>query len=274
MSLDATRVTVEAGGRRLLDAVTASFRRGELCAIVGPNGAGKSTLLRTLSAELPPSGGGVTLDGRPLAALAPDLRARRIAALPQRSQLAFDFTAREVVLLGRTPHGGRDPIRDSQLADEAMRATGALPFARRGYTRLSGGEQQRVQLARVLAQLAGREDRESWHLLLDEPLSALDLGWQHRTLTVVKALARDGLGVVAVLHELELAATYADRLLLLDRGRLGADGTPEEVLRPALLSECYDVPLEVDWAAGVPSIRCAGAGASGSHRQTATEILL
>ena len=236
------RITVRIGSRVLLDGVTLGVAAGTFTAVVGPNGAGKSTLLAVASGARVPEGGAATLDGRPLAAYAPDALARRRALLPQESLLAFGFTGVEVALLGRTPH------RTGHAADEAAAARAladadAEPFADRRYPTLSGGEKQRVQLARTLAQLDGPEAAV---LLLDEPTAALDLAHQHRVLATAKALAADrGLAVVAVLHDLNLAAQYADRIALLKGGRLVGEGPPADVLRADLVRATFDVPVVV-----------------------------
>jgi iron complex transport system ATP-binding protein len=236
--------------RRLLDDVSLALRAGELVALVGPNGAGKSTLLACLSGALAPTAGRTWLAGRPLASWAPDERARHLAVLRQDTRLAFAFTAREVVVLGRTPHaGGRGPSRrDRELAAEALRSVDAAHLADRLVPTLSGGEQQRVQLARVLCQLMDDPDRpvdpDQAHratrvLLLDEPLAGLDLCHQHASLRVARAFAEAGGAVLVSLHDLNQASQYADRVLVLHGGRLVAEGPPRAVVAPPLVARVF-----------------------------------
>ncbi|MCA0268678.1 MAG: heme ABC transporter ATP-binding protein [Bacteroidetes bacterium] len=227
--LSLSNVTVSLGEATLLDDVTLDVASGTVTAIVGPNGAGKSTLLSVLSGERTPSIGTVRLHGVDLRTVAPTTLARQRAVLPQEALLAFGFTGREVALLGRTPHA-TSRAEDERAALRALDAADVAHLAERRYPTCSGGEKQRLHLARVLAQL---DSDEAAALLLDEPTSALDLAHQHRVLAAARRLATErGLAVVTVLHDLNLAAQYADRLAVLDRGRLVAEGTPAEVIRP------------------------------------------
>lgn len=227
-------------GRDLLQSVTFGLGGGELLAVLGRNGAGKSTLLRHLTGELGKRG--VQLFGQPLREHAPADLARRRAALPQQTPLTFAYEVLDVVLLGRIPHGRRETGEDREVARAALAQVGLPGFEHRNILTLSGGEQQRVHLARVLAQLwadpatPGPPPRV---LLLDEPTSSLDLAHQHATLRLARDLCAQGVGVIAVLHDLNLAAQYADRILLLSGGRVTALGTPEEVLTPELIEDAY-----------------------------------
>ena len=242
-------VTVRAGQATLLDALSLHVAPGEVVAVVGPNGAGKTTALRLLAGETAPASGRVTLDGQPLAD-APDLALRR-AVLPQESALAFGFTALDVVLLGRTPH--RATRRDDlAAAGRAMAQAGVDGLADRRYPTLSGGERQRVHLARVLAQLdpaphapSGDSAPVGRYLLLDEPTSALDLAHQHAVLRVARQQATAGVGVLAVLHDLNLAAQYADRIAVLAGGRLVAVGRPHAVLTPTVVRCAFGITVMV-----------------------------
>lgn len=248
--LVARDVGYEAGARRLLDGVSVEVRPGEVLALVGPNGAGKSTLLKALAGDLVPTAGGVTLDGRPLHDYPARELALRRAVLPQQTVLQFAFTAREVVEMGRSPHlddargrGRRGKGRTGErVADrvvaEAMARTETGPLAARVYPTLSGGEQGRVTLARVLAQ-------EAPVLLLDEPTAALDLRHQQLVMEVARELAAGGAAVLAVLHDLNLAASHADRLAVLCGGRLRAVDEPWAVLTEGLLSEVFACPIAV-----------------------------
>jgi iron complex transport system ATP-binding protein len=219
--------------------VTLSFEAGEVVALVGPNGAGKTTLIKVLAGDLVPTGGRVLLDGRPIAAFKPRELALRRAVLPQQTVLQFAFTAREVVEMGRTPRLERGSAeRDAAIVARSLARTDATHLAERIYPSLSVGEQARVSLARVLAQ-------ETPILLLDEPTAALDLQHQGMVMDLAHEIAREGGLVVAVLHDLNLAAAYADRVVILHDGRLAADGTPWQTLTEGLLSEVFACPILV-----------------------------
>ncbi|QWT19215.1 heme ABC transporter ATP-binding protein [Bacillus sp. NP157] len=239
--LRAADISVVRQGRAILRDVSLTATRGRLLVLVGPNGAGKSTLLGCLAGRVAPVAGHAELDGMPLPAWDPRALARRRAMLSQRVDLGFGFTAREVVLLGRSPHpGGGD--RDDAIVAAALRAAHAWTLRDRRYTALSGGEQQRVQLARVLAQVWDGGRTGAW-LLLDEPEAGLDIAHQHFILRRARACAEAGFGVVAVLHDLNLAARYADEVAVLAAGALLRHGPPAEALDTALLSEIYGIPL-------------------------------
>ncbi|ROH91144.1 heme ABC transporter ATP-binding protein [Stagnimonas aquatica] len=229
------------GGRRLLDGVSLTLRPGELHAVLGVNGAGKSTLLKLLAGDLHPSEGEVLLNQRPMRAWSLRQRARLRAVLPQGDNLRFAFSAREVVALGRQAAVSGSPAEEAALIDAALADADVLPLAERSYLQLSGGERQRVQLARVLAQLSQPPAREPvpGYLLLDEPTAALDLAHQHACMALLRRKLADGLGVLAVLHDINLAGRYADTVSLLHQGRMLAQGTPSEVLRPELLGRAY-----------------------------------
>lgn len=234
--------TVRIGASTLVDDLSLSIRPGEVVAIVGPNGAGKTTTLRLLAGESAPSDGRVLLDDQPLDAHEPGDLARRRAVLPQQSALAFGFSALDVVLLGRTPHR-TTRAADLDAAARAMELAGVLDLAAQRYPTLSGGEKQRVHLARTLAQLDGAEgDR---YLLLDEPTSALDLAHQHAVLRVAQRLASSGVGVLTVLHDLNLAAQYADRIAVLADGQLVALGSAESVLTPTIVQCAFGISVVV-----------------------------
>lgn len=235
-------IVVARGDRRLLDRVDFSAAAGELVGIVGANGAGKSTLVRVLAGEMMPDGGTVTFDGIDLARIAPADLARRRAVLPQHAALAFDLPALDVAALGRLAHpGGTDPRR---VAADALGACGSGFLARRSYSTLSGGEQQRVQFARALAQLDARDGPAGPRaLLLDEPTASLDIAHQQSILQCARGLARAGHAVVAVLHDLNLAARFCDRVVLMAAGRVLADGPPEHALAADLLCRAFGVAM-------------------------------
>ena len=265
--LESRGVTFRAAGRALVEDVSLTLSGGEVLALVGPNGAGKSTLLRLLAGDLRPAAGAVLLDGRPLASYRPADLARRRAVLPQSTALAFAFTALQVVLMGRHPHqGGPAGDRDDlAVAHAAMTRTETLDLAGRRFPTLSGGEATRVTLARVLAQ-------ETPLLLLDEPTAHLDPRHQQAALALARDLAGRGAGVLAVVHDLNLAAAYADRVLLLHAGRLVAGGAPWDVLQAPRLTAVFGLPFAVlhhptlDCPLIVPLPGPPGTGSGGAAR--------
>ena len=222
---------------RILNRVSVAIQPGELVALLGANGSGKSTLLKVLSGEWKPEQGSVELGGRELASLDSKARARTLAVLPQSSQLTARFTGREVAMMGRNPHGGT--TRDREIATAALQAVDAEHLAARFYPLLSGGEQQRLQLARVLTQIWEPPLSGTRYLLLDEPTANLDLSQRHRTLEVARKFAANQTGVMAVMHDLNLAAQYASRVLILKEGRVAAFGTAAEVLTPATIEDAF-----------------------------------
>jgi iron complex transport system ATP-binding protein len=243
-------LTVRRGGRPVLRDLDLTVARGEVVAVLGPNGAGKSTLIEALSGALAPAAGEVSLADRPIARWDARTLARHRAVLPQHGALNAPFRVREVVALGRTPHADRRP--DAVVAT-CLALAGVEALADRDFLTLSGGERQRVHLARVLAQLHGPADPR--FLLLDEPVNHLDPAHQHQVLAIARGLARDeGVGVLAVLHDLNLAASYADRLVVLDAGRAVADGPPAEVLTAALVHRVFRLDVEVVVRGGIPQI--------------------
>jgi iron complex transport system ATP-binding protein len=228
-------------GRRLLEGVSLEVAAGEFVAVVGPNGAGKSTLLRAVTGEWP-SDGEVHVAGRPRAQWDREALARRLAVMTQQPQLNFAFTVREVVALGRLPHRGAGARADRRVVDAVLSSLALEDFADRSYLRLSGGERQRVQFARVAAQIW--EPADPALLLLDEPTSALDLAQQQSVLGLVQHLREHGAAVVAVLHDLNLAARHADRIAMLESGRLVCLATPEQALQPAVLRNVFGVEAD------------------------------
>ncbi|MEC3917381.1 heme ABC transporter ATP-binding protein [Nocardia sp. CDC160] len=238
-TLRARQVSATRGERPVLDGIDFDVVAGQIVALVGPNGAGKSTLLAALAGELELTGGSVELDGHALTHWTHLDMARRRAVLPQAHTVGFPFTAREVVAMGRSPWARtarQDEDEDAIAA--AMAATDVQHLAARPFPALSGGERARVALARVLAQ-------DTATLLLDEPTAALDLGHQEQVLRLARARASAGAAVVVVLHDLGVAAAYADRVAVLEAGRIAADGPPREILTPELLTRVYQHPVDV-----------------------------
>jgi iron complex transport system ATP-binding protein len=244
--LTAEGISLVRGGKRLLDAVSCRVRAGELLVVLGPNGAGKSTLLRVLAGELRPDAGRVRLCGRPLAAWPARALAQQRAVLPQQSTLGFPFLVEEVVAMGRSPHRDTDLARAGAIIAAAMDCADVGHLAGRRYPSLSGGERQRVQLARVLSQVWEPAPAGPRLLLLDEPTAALDIAHQHQLLGIGRRLIAGGdLGVVAILHDLNLALGYADRILVLAAGRVLAEGPPALIADEGHLSAAFSIPIEV-----------------------------
>jgi len=239
--IEINHLNVSYGTRSILKDISLRVERGEIMALLGPNGSGKSTLIRALSGVIPATGS-LCLAGRTLSGLDPASRARLVAVVPQMASLPPAFTVLETVLLGRTPYLnflGQLSAKDHEIARSALAKVDALAFAERRVGELSGGEQQRVLLARALAQ-------STPVLLLDEPTTHLDLQHQIGLLDLVHRLARqENLTVLIALHDLNLAARYADSVALIVDGELKAQGSPAEVLRPDLLSSVYQWPVQV-----------------------------
>ncbi|MFE0188708.1 ABC transporter ATP-binding protein [Streptomyces sp. NPDC058989] len=244
MRVDIEDVSVDVAGVRLLREVTLRAGSGRFVGLVGPNGSGKSTLLRCVYRALRPTAGTVRLDGAELAAMTARERARRLAVLPQETATDFDFTAAEVVAMGRLPHqrggSGRPGAADREICAAALSRTGTGHLADRGFASLSGGEKQRVLIARALAQ-------QPRVLVLDEPTNHLDIAQQLEVLALVRDRGRPGDGsqggptVLAALHDLNLAAVHCDELYVVAGGRIVASGAPHDVLTEDLLAEVFHV---------------------------------
>jgi iron complex transport system ATP-binding protein len=256
------------GGATLLSRVSVSFAAGQVTAILGPNGAGKSTLMAVLTGQRRPSSGGVRLGGQPLADLASQTLARTRGCVAQDTPVAFAFTAREVVALGRYPHAQRPSPQEAHIVTWALQAAAVEHLQHRVHNSLSGGEKARVHLARALAQVWEPVDAPGlpnrW-LLLDEPTAALDLQHQHQVLHTVRHWARSqGVGVVVVLHDLNLALRYADRCVLLQAGQVAASGPSADVLTPERIAAVWGVhavplpgaPLQYVFAPQAPVDDC------------------
>ena len=244
--IEANNVSVSIGAKRIVEGVDFSVSPGELVAIVGPNGSGKTTLLKGLTGELPYEGK-VSINGRDMASMKPWEAASLRAVLPQATALSFPFTVREIVKLGLTY--GRPGVlagETDRLPERALAKVDLDGFAGRFYQELSGGEQQRVQLARVLCQVwAPVLEGRPRYLLLDEPVSSLDIRHQLIIMNIARDFAKRGGGVVAILHDLNLTAMYADRIFVMHRGRLAAAGTPGEVLSDDLIETVFECRLKV-----------------------------
>lgn len=240
--IDAQNLTFSINGRRLTNNVSLTLPGGEIVAILGPNGAGKSTLLRQLTGYLQPDSGHCSLFGRPLRGWPTAELAKTRAVMRQNCHMAFPFSVMEVVRMGRHPHRTRNP-RDE--TEHIMALCGCSELASRDYRHLSGGEQQRVQLARLLLQLWEPEPSPKW-LFLDEPTSALDIHHQQHLFRLLRHLVQERqFNVCCVLHDLNLAARYADRIILLENGQIVDNGAPQEVLTEPALRNLYQAEISV-----------------------------
>ncbi|MFP4322771.1 MAG: heme ABC transporter ATP-binding protein [Anaerolineales bacterium] len=231
--------------KTLVDDVSLDIAPGEIVGVIGANGAGKSTLLKLLVGDLEPRSGRVAMNNRPLADWGKRERAKTRAVLPQSTSLTFGFSVLEVVLIGRSPHvHGIERKIDYGIARQALVATKIDHLAERIFTTLSGGEKQRVQLARVLAQIW--EGTNARYLMLDEPTNNLDLAHQHGTLQIARQVAGRGVGILAILHDLNLAAQYADRILIMHQGRCLAIGASKDVLTSHNIEAAFSLPVRVE----------------------------
>ncbi len=238
MTVDAKQVEMELGGRRILDGVSLSAHDGQLVGVIGPNGSGKSTLLKCIYRTLKPSGGAVYLDGQALDSYTYRQSAQKVAVVAQHNYYNFEFTVRDVVLMGRSPHKRameRDNAEDYRIVADALRTVGMADFGERIFSTLSGGEQQRVILARALAQ-------QTPCLILDEPTNHLDIKYQLQLMDLVRGLDRT---VIAAIHDLNIAALYCDWLYAVRDGRIVGSGTPRELLTSEFIREVYEVDAEV-----------------------------
>lgn len=230
------------GRTQVLAGVDLTVPDGGFTAILGPNGSGKTTLFKAIARRLTPKSGSIRLDGRSITSYSSRDLAREIAVVAQESSIAFAFTAWEVVLMGRTPYLGRlqtESEHDHEVVRAAMEVTGTLPFRDRPITDLSGGEKQSVMIAQALAQEPGL-------FILDEPTQHLDLSRQLEMMELLKRLNSEGTTIIVVLHDLNMAARYADTLALIKEGRMVGAGPPEQLLTPEVIREVFDVSARVD----------------------------
>jgi iron complex transport system ATP-binding protein len=242
------QLVCRAGGRAIVAGITTVFEAGLLHVIVGPNGSGKSTFLKAFSGDWPPQSGTVFYDGIPLAAIDKTSLARRRAVMSQLPELHFPLSVDEIVLMGRYPHFSFQPsVRDKEICREAMERLGIVAFSGRDYLTLSGGERQRVQFARALAQIwdAASPHTGCRYLFLDEPVSSLDIRYQHQLLQIARSLLTENIVLIAVLHDLNLALQYGDRILFMKEGRIAAAGPSPGIVTSALIREIFDVPAQL-----------------------------
>ncbi|HVS98457.1 MAG TPA: heme ABC transporter ATP-binding protein [Puia sp.] len=235
-----------AGGRAVIRGITTEFAPAMLHVIVGPNGSGKSTFLKSFSGEWPAAAGEIRYDGLALRLLSKTNIAKRRAVMSQLPELHFPLRVDDIVMMGRYPHFSFRPSRhDAAICRAAMERLSILPLAGRDYLTLSGGERQRVQFARALTQIWDPPPEGSRYLFLDEPVSSLDIRYQHQLLRQVRALVGDKIVIVAVLHDLNLALQYADRILFLKDGRVAAEGPASSVVQPGLIRDVFGMEAHI-----------------------------
>lgn len=238
MNLNVENITVGLETKTILHNVSLTVRSGEFVGLIGPNGSGKSTLLKSIYRVLKPRSGLISLDDDNVYQLSARQNAQRMAVVRQESSVEFDFTVMEIVMMGRSPHKRlfqTDTTADSRICEESLERVGMQAYAERSFFSLSGGEKQRVLIARALVQQAE-------FLVLDEPTNHLDVRYQLQVMDLVKTL---GITVFSSLHDLNIAAMYCDRLYVIRDGELVASGTPDEVLEPGLIRDVFGVETEV-----------------------------
>jgi iron complex transport system ATP-binding protein len=246
MTIYVDNISVHIGQKALVNGLSLEIQAGEVLAILGPNGAGKSTLLKVICGDIKPTSGIVKMGNKNLFEWSLNERAKMRGILAQDVPLSFTFTVLEVVMMGRSPHlKGRETVHDYEIAYQAMALAQVDHLHKRIYTSLSGGEKQRVQLARVLTQIWEDQSPNPRYLLMDEPTSSLDLTHQHTTLKIARQFAEKGVGVLAILHDLNLASEYADKVMLMQNGERVAYGNPFDVLTVDNIAHTYHMPTIV-----------------------------
>jgi iron complex transport system ATP-binding protein len=236
------RLYCRAGDRTVVHDVSTEFEPGRLHVIVGPNGSGKSSFLKAFSGEGAIESGAVYYDSIPVADIDKGMLAKRRAVMSQLPELHFPVRVDDIVMMGRYPHFSYRPSsHDAEICRQAMERLNVLSLAARDYLSLSGGERQRVQFARALAQIWEPQAAGNRYLFLDEPVSSLDIHYQHEFLALARSLAASGIVLVAVLHDLNLALEYADQILFLKEGRLVAAGSTPGVVTPAVIREVFGI---------------------------------
>lgn len=239
--LKAEHLSYRIGPKILIDDVSLTLQPGEFTMVLGPNGAGKSTLLKLLTGTETPQTGQIWYGDQPLNAIPLATLARQKAVLSQLLSLPFDLSVTEVVMMGRYPYFDLNPTQqDKQIADYCLESVGMLSFKTRAFASLSGGEKQKVHLARVLAQLYRQPtDSSTKYLFLDEPISALDIHYQHQILGLVKALAAQNMIVFVIVHDINLALQYAQTIVLMNQGRIIGMGPPDDVLTETTIKSVF-----------------------------------
>ena len=244
--LRASGIHYHAGKKQILKNVSAEFHAGEFNMILGPNGSGKSTFLKIFSGELAASEGIIQYDEKELRKIPRETQARSRAVMSQHPELSFPLTVEEVVMMGRYPHFDFAPAKkDRQIVEEVMGKMDLINFRERNYLSLSGGEKQRVQFARVLTQIWERPEKGIRYLMLDEPLSSLDISYQHEFLRMAETFLGKDTVIIAIIHDINLAIQYAHRLFFLKDGELVAQGKPSQVLNEELLRHIFSIKARI-----------------------------
>ena len=238
MNITAENIKMKIGDNEILKGVSIDSKNREFVGIIGPNGSGKSTLLKSIYRILKPNDGCIKLDDMDISKMSIKESAKKMAVVSQHNYSNFDFTVKEVVSMGRSPHKKnleRDNIEDFEIVKESLQKVGMSEFSNRSFSTLSGGEQQRVILARALAQ-------KTPCLILDEPTNHLDIKYQLSLLNIVKSL---DLTVISAIHDLNIASMYCDRLFVMKDGQIVASGTPQDILTKELIKEIYEIDVEI-----------------------------
>lgn len=242
--LTATDISVSLQAQTLIENVSLRVNAGEVVAVIGPNGAGKTSLVRALTGELPTTSGEVWFNRCRIQDYSLEQRARQLAMLSQHTELHFPFAVSEVVQLGRIPHCS-GLAEDRRIAEAALRAVDMTASGSKLYTQLSGGEKQRVQLARVLAQVWRQQDAAARLLILDEPTAALDASHTRQLMREINRMAASAVGVIMILHDFNLAARFADHIVVLVKGKKVIEGKPDEVFTEANMLRYFDVEAHI-----------------------------
>jgi iron complex transport system ATP-binding protein len=239
-------ISYSIGKKSILAEVSAEFHPGEFNMILGPNGSGKSTFLKIFSGEIHANQGNVFYDGKRIKEIKTDDLAKYRAVMSQQPELSFPLTVDEVVMMGRYPHFNFNPNKkDMAICEAVMERMNLASFSERNYLTLSGGEKQRVQFARVLAQVWEQPAAGTRYLFLDEPLASLDINYQQEFLQVAREFTKEDTVLVAVMHDINLATQYGDRLFFLKQGELIAHGRPKEIINESLIKKVFDVDVRL-----------------------------
>jgi len=245
MSIQIENLTIQVGDQTIVNKASFKAASKQVTTIIGQNGAGKSSLLKAIIGDIPYQFGDILLNGKPLTSKNHVSQATSMAFLPQFSLLNFPYTVEEVIALGRTPHKTGYAI-DMQIVDECLTSVNLQDFKQRLYPKLSGGEKQRVQLARVLAQIWREQDSQAPRvLILDEPLTALDLGHQQSLLQFLKAFCHKNVTILMVVHDINTAARYSDHLVVMKNGEIFTEGSPKQVMDKAMIDKAFDVDCNI-----------------------------
>jgi len=241
--IEVKNLSYQAGTKKILDGASFNLVSGEMMAVIGANGAGKSTLLKLLCREIEATSGSIKFNGKDIASYSVHDMAMLRAVLTQHNTVSVMFTVKELVMMGRYPHfENRPSAHDVEVVDKAMEETGITHLSSRDYNTLSGGEQQRVQLARVIAQIY---DRPNAFLFLDEPTNGLDLLYQQQILQLARNMANRGYIVISILHDINFASQYADQILMLKNGKTVALGAPLRVINCENIHEAFSIKVKL-----------------------------